>query len=283
MIKVQIYCPECSKMGFIEVEENIIQESSRGITAVNVAEYLVCKHSFIVYIDKNFCVRDSFITDFTIELPSIKFEESDKIFKESSEFNIDLYLININLSAIEIVYLLRAIVFKEKVLIINDLDIVHPHLINLMKYCLQNTFEFDLTIMTSNNYQDHKKQFKNHVIIEKREVINDKRKIIKNNAMKIENAIIRKFLGESDHQISLTILKSELDKLYHLSRDIIELNENLKKTEELTSKLIIDKLNDKYGFKLSKEYLELLYEIIDKYFEVKLKLANVTSDFVSYF
>ena len=71
MVKVKINCPVCSKYGIIEVEENIIINSKRGVAAVNVSSDLVCEHSFIAYIDKNFNVRDSFISDFTVDLPEM--------------------------------------------------------------------------------------------------------------------------------------------------------------------------------------------------------------------
>ncbi|GAH18324.1 unnamed protein product, partial [marine sediment metagenome] len=64
-----------SKIGKLEVEENIIKQSKRGIAAINVSEDFLCKHSFIAYIDKGFNVRDCFITDFKVELPRIELEQ----------------------------------------------------------------------------------------------------------------------------------------------------------------------------------------------------------------
>ena len=40
-VKIEIHCPACNKKGMVEVGENIINKSKRGITAVNVANYLV--------------------------------------------------------------------------------------------------------------------------------------------------------------------------------------------------------------------------------------------------
>lgn len=71
MVKVRINCPECNKRGYIEVRENIINDCQRGVTDINISAHLVCKHSFIAYIDKCFIMRDAFITDFTVELPEI--------------------------------------------------------------------------------------------------------------------------------------------------------------------------------------------------------------------
>ena len=92
MVKVEIRCPACSKVGKVEIEENIISQSVRGITAVNVAEFLVCEHSFVAYIDKNLAVRDCFVADFQIELPQIEQQEIERVDVPDSEV-IDIYLI----------------------------------------------------------------------------------------------------------------------------------------------------------------------------------------------
>ena len=44
----------------------------------NVGDFLISQHSFIVYIDRNFIVRDSFISDFKIESKNENVFELDK-------------------------------------------------------------------------------------------------------------------------------------------------------------------------------------------------------------
>lgn len=64
---IKIRCPVCNKRGDLKIKENVIAKSERGIT-VNVANYLICQHSFLVYIDKDLKVKDSFICDFEKEV-----------------------------------------------------------------------------------------------------------------------------------------------------------------------------------------------------------------------
>ncbi len=64
MSKMQIICPSCAKNGYIEVSEKDIKGTSRGVLAVNIAENILCSHTFIVYVDKNLMIRDYFLVDF---------------------------------------------------------------------------------------------------------------------------------------------------------------------------------------------------------------------------
>ena len=87
MVKVEIRCPSCAKIGKIEIKESILNQSVRGITAVNISERLICEHSFIAYIDKNLDVRDCFIADFQIELPQLKSDQKiEKVDVPDSDF-----------------------------------------------------------------------------------------------------------------------------------------------------------------------------------------------------
>ncbi|HEY0088616.1 MAG TPA: hypothetical protein VGB37_07220, partial [Candidatus Lokiarchaeia archaeon] len=69
MPSVKINCPICEKKGTIDVSQEIMKNVSRGLLAVNIAKEIVCSHSFVAYIDKNFNVRDYFTADFQIEIP----------------------------------------------------------------------------------------------------------------------------------------------------------------------------------------------------------------------
>ena len=87
--KVHIICPECNKTGIIDVQENIMEEREKGIAAINVVENLVCKHSFVVYVDKNFIIRDAILIDFTIELPQINLNQEITKHHSNNEKKID--------------------------------------------------------------------------------------------------------------------------------------------------------------------------------------------------
>jgi len=197
MVKVEIRCPACAKVGKVEIEENIISQSVRGITAVNVAEFLVCEHSFVAYIDKNLAVRDCFVADFQIELPQIDQQKIEKVDVPDSEV-IDIYLISININALWLTFILRGCFYKKKILILNDLAVLNKHLTNFFKYIFQNTFDIDISTETKILYKKNKKLFKNHIIIDNNKVINDKKQIMKPKLIKIERSIVQSFLVEPD-------------------------------------------------------------------------------------
>ena len=116
MVGIEIHCPICSKKGIVEVEENLIRNSERGVSAINVAENLICSHSFVAYIDKNLSVRDSFITDFKIETPDVELEHKLIEAEIPSLDVIDVYLITININALWLTFILHGVFYKKKTL-----------------------------------------------------------------------------------------------------------------------------------------------------------------------
>lgn len=266
MVKVEIHCPECSKIGRLEVAENLIIQSKRGVSAINVAEDLICKHSFIAYIDKNLNVRDCFITDFTIELPQIEVEKipEDKI---PGKDTIDVYLLTLNLNALSLTNILRACFFKKKILVLNELSLLNPHIMNFFKFIFQDTFDIDISIEQEENYKKDKKKYKAYIVIGKEKIIKDKEKVL-SKLTKIERTIVQKFLAEQDPQTSLIILKNEISKAYKLSKDVEIYLKDYDKTSELTPKLISNFLTEKYNQKVSDLYLRFLIKIVQYYSEV---------------
>ncbi len=82
---VDIRCPICSESGKIEVSKKELGKASRGLLSISLPENVVCKHSFVAYIDKNFKVRDYFVPDFEInfrELGPISSIEQEKTEKQ---------------------------------------------------------------------------------------------------------------------------------------------------------------------------------------------------------
>ncbi|MBD3211693.1 MAG: hypothetical protein GF311_03720, partial [Candidatus Lokiarchaeota archaeon] len=116
MKEVKINCPLCNKSGKIEVDEEILENSQRGIAAINVQESLICDHSFVAYIDKNYNVRDSFVSDFKIDLPGIKIQKERRLneFKHLDKMNLDSLLSEI--SAVELASILNGVFSKQNVL-----------------------------------------------------------------------------------------------------------------------------------------------------------------------
>ncbi|MFX1383593.1 MAG: hypothetical protein ACFFBP_14215 [Promethearchaeota archaeon] len=273
-VSIQINCPICSKMGIIKVEENIVDQSESGITAINVMPKLVCDHSFVAYIDKNLVVRDCFVCDFKVDLPQFQIDMP----MGPSEPNFDIDIIKFNLLPSLMANILTGVYFNRKVAVINDLDFLNESFLKFFKYVLQDSFKYDLNFILSPEYNRNKKQYKNHLVLKGNEVVYDKKNMIENKKAKIQNTIIQRFFSEYDSQSGLIIFKNEITKLFKLSQELIELDKNLKKNEDFTSKKAIMHINKKYNTNVTYPYVSLLMDIIKHYFMVELKKASDSGD-----
>ena len=276
--RVEVRCPACGKHGAIEVEENIVKNSPRGVTAVNVADYLICEHSFIAYIDKNFVVRDCFISDFTVQLPQIKIKMPEIKTIDSIAEEIDIYLITINLSIKTLSYLLEGCFNKQNIVFINDLDVLTPHLKKFLEFTFSETFEIDFKILNNQDFKKTKKEYKNHLVLSNSKIINDKDNLLKEKSIKIESAIIQKFLGEYNLEAGLIILRNEIFKAYKFSSELIQ--ESGKAGNELNQKLMVDYITENYNFKMSKGYINFLTQIIKNYFGKEVKGISDVNTFM---
>ena len=226
MVKVEIRCPSCSKRGNIDVDQEIINESTRGVTAVNIGVDQICSHSFVAYIDKNLAVRDCFIADFQIELPQMetvqRIEEKD--LPGTDECDVDL--IKMNIPALQLTSIIRGCLFKKKILIVNDQDFLHDHIRNFFNFIFKNSFTIDIEIITGDSYKKNKKQYKKHLVFDGKNILNDKAKLMDPKKIKTERTIIQRFLAEYNPKSSLIIIKNEIQKAFELSKDLMDLIES---------------------------------------------------------
>lgn len=273
MVKVEIRCPACSKVGFIELEDKIINQSSRGVTAINVSNDQMCSHSFVAYIDKNMDVRDCFITDFQIELPTMETEQIEE--KEIPERDfLDVDILKINLNALQLSSILRGCFFKLPVLILHDEDFLYSHIQNLFKFIFQNSYDYEILTENSIEYKKNKKKYKNYLVFEGNKILRDKNKILDPKKIKIERSIIQKFYAEYNPKSSLIILKNEIQICYELSNQIMDIIKTYDGEEKLGKKKLIDKLVEIRDIKIDFGYLEFLLEIIKRYFEFDLSVLS---------
>ena len=109
-----VSCPICFTKGSINVLETKLQDAKRGLLSISVDN--LCKHEFIIYVDKNFAIRDYVVADFT--LPAINFIDEPDSQTISDINNFDLTIINMNITPNILAYLLNSIVFNKKVIFI---------------------------------------------------------------------------------------------------------------------------------------------------------------------
>jgi len=273
MAKVEIRCPACSKIGFLELKDKLIDQSSRGVTAINVPNNQMCSHSFVAYVDKNMEVRDCFITDFQIELPTMATEQIEE--KEIPERDfLDVDILKINLNALQLASVLRGCFFKLPILILHDEDFLYNHIQNLFKFIFQNSFDYEILTENSIEYKNNKKKYKNYLVLEGNKILRDKNKILDPKKIKIERSIIQKFYAEYNPKSSLIILKNEIQICYELAKQIMDIMKNYDGEEKLGKKKLIDQLAEIRDIKIDFAYLEFLLDIVKNYHEFDLSVLS---------
>lgn len=281
MVNLEVRCPTCSQRGKIEVSEEEVKNTTKGLYAVNVSENIVCDHSFVVYVDKNLAVRDSFMADFQIDLPSsTSKQEIDKDVSIGSE-SIDVTLLRMNFTASMLAYILKAIIRKKNIIIISEKDFLHEHLSNFIKYICSESFEVKHEIIHLNDYDN--KDHGNHIVIQGNEVMKDDDNIFSSKQIKVERTIIQTFLNEIDPIAGMIFLKNELKRIYQLSETILDMIKNLKKNEKIYSKNIINDIVNLHGVKLQVPYLDYLFEVVKYYFEIEIPKSSNISNFLGTF
>lgn len=275
MIRVKIHCPICNKSGQIEVDDTLLEKSKKGIIAVNIDSSIICDHSFVSYVDKNFKVRDSFVSDFKIDLPNIELQDKNRFNSNINLDKIDLDLIISNITTVELVSILKGVFSKQNVLLLNDSEVISKYLPKILEFIFENSFNYNFTILNRLEYIRYKYNFDNYEVIEYDEIFDEKKKkkIMKNT--KIENIMIKKFLSEKYPISGLIILRSEILKAFELSNTIVEILQNHSEREEFSNKELMDLLSGKYGIEIQSEYLEFLLGIVKNYYEHDLsRLSN---------
>jgi len=278
MTKLEIRCPSCAKRGNIEVSEEEVKNTTRGLYAVNVTEGIICTHSFVAYVDKNFIVRDSYMADFQIELPQYIQEQEVELKLPIPTESVDVNLIKLNLTASLITHIIKAILYNKKVVIISDQDYMYDNITNFFNHITKNSFNSHISIMATVGYNSD--LLKEYLVFEGKKILIDNGNIINPRRLKVERTIVQKFLDEYDASSSLLILKNELQKAYKLSETILEYVNNSKKKEKFYSKKIIDTLEKKYNLKINMPYLNFLLNIVENYFGVKVPMSSNFSNFL---
>lgn len=275
MKRVKIHCPVCNTSGKIQVDESLLENNQKGITAVNIEESIICSHSFVAYIDKNYNVRDSFVSDFKIDLPDIKVQNEGHLneFKHLGKMNLDSLLSEI--SAVELASILNGVFSKQNVLLLNDSELISENLHKILDFIFKDTFISNISILNHLEYIRYKWNYDNYEIVDYDEIFDGdkKKKYLKN--MKIESAMIKKFLSEEYSKSGLIILRSEIIKAFELSNSIIKILQNHTEVQELTKKDLSESLSEKYGIEIQSEYLDFLLEIVKNYHQQDLsRLSN---------
>ena len=277
MVKLEVRCPICSKRGNIEVSEEEVKNSTRGLFAVNIPEDVICLHSFIAYVDKNLTIRDTYTADFQIELPDFESKEGEGMDTSITEV-IDVSLIKLNLTGSNLAYIFRAMIYKNNIAIISDQDFLFDKFTQFFDYITQDSYNLNIEFISQKNYK--KENFNDFVVLKGSEVLNDPEKLFNKKKLDVEKTIAQRFITEYEPTSSLIILKNELKKTYELSNSIIKIIQKLKKGKKVYSRQIIEDLEKSHNVKISMPYLDFLYEIVENYFNVEIPKSSNISNFL---
>jgi hypothetical protein len=278
MKKIEVRCPSCPGIGFIEVSEVEVEKAKRGVFAVNVSEGIICEHSFVAYIDKNFVVRDTFITDFQLELPDIIPKKSIELKTSVQLDSINVTLIKLNLSASLITYIIRAILYKRKIVLIFDQLFMFDDVQKFFDYITRNSFKTELIVISEDQYNSE--SYNDYVVLNRKDVIKDDDGIIDVKKLGVERALVHKFFEEYEPILSLIYLQNGLQKAYELSETIVDIVKGLKKKEKVYSKKVIEDLARIHNVKIQLTYLDFLFKIVENYFKVEVPKSSNVSNFL---
>jgi hypothetical protein len=278
MKKLEVRCPSCSNRGYIEVSEEAVEKAARGVFAVNVSEGIACEHSFVVYIDKNLSVRDSFIADFQLVLPEISSPQVKEPYISPQLESIDVSLIKLNLTGSLLVNVIRAIFLRKKILILTDQIFMTDQIHNFFKYIMKDSFEVSILVKTEE--RDKTESFKDFIVLKGNRIIQDNNDILKPKKIRIERSLVRKFLEEYELYPSMISLRERIQDAYKISETIVKKIKSLKKKEKLIPKNVIEEIGYIHKIEIQIPYLEFLYEIVENYFKIQVPRFNAVSDFL---
>jgi hypothetical protein len=217
------------------------------------------------------------MADFQIDLPTA-FPEQKVEEELTPAEGVDVSLIKINLTSSLLAYVIKAIIYKQHIVIISNQSYLYNDIFNFFEYITQNSFNTKISIMPNEDF--NKKIFDKSIIVQGRKIIQDKKGIIDPKKIRVERTFVQKFLDEYDLTTSIIILKNELQRAYALSETIVEIVKNLKKNEKVYSRKIIDKLAEIHDVRVQMPYLDFLFEIVENYFEVKIPKSSNISNFL---
>ena len=279
MKKLEVRCPSCSNRGYIEVPEEEVVKAARGVFAVNVLEGVICEHSFVAYVDKNFAVRDTFIADFQLELPDIVPEQEIGPEIAQQLDLIDISLIKLNFSASLLTHVIRALLFKKKIFLLFNQSYKVTNIYKFIEYITLNSFEANILVISGEQYDIY--DIKDSIILDGNKIIKDDNDILNAKTLGVERSLVRKFLAEYEPKPSLIYLQNGLQKAYELSKTVVDIVNNLKKKEKVYSKNIIEEIAKIHSVRVQLPYLDFLYKIVENYFEVKVPKSSNVSNFLS--
>ena len=273
MVKVEFRCPSCNKIGILDVDSELLEQTQRGVLAITVPSGKICPHSFVAYIDKNLDTRDCFLADFFIEIPELREEKSEEI--TVPEINkSEIEIVKLNLPATVIVYVIRALFLKQEILLLSDKKHLYDYYQHFFEYITQDSFDLEISFIPKIMYKLKRKEFKEPVVIgEDKEIVKDANKVVDLKKLKIEKNIVHEFFKTIELLPSLIVLKNEIFKIYKISKTISDIAKRYRIVEMINQEEIHESLEELSINKFHSDFLNLLIEVVEEYFDVHVPIS----------
>jgi hypothetical protein len=277
MPKVELRCPNCSKIGNIEVSKELVENVKKGLIAVNVAKDTLCDHSFIAYVDKNLIVRNYFTPDFEVDVTLKTPVPRKKEKRIPNKEEMDLELIKINLPIPLLTYIFRVMLLKKKMTVVSDISHLSSHFIRFFDYITENSFKIGIEFIDPSKFDKNEEKYENDVIFRKVEngtVINYKFRFMVPDLEepRILNEIKKWVLRfKEDHELtsSVILLKNELSMFYDICRYVIQ-QYNKDKSQLSSLKRFRKLLNSNYEKEYTDNYILLIANTLKNYFSIDI-------------
>ena len=281
MAKIEVRCPVCSSWEKVDVSDDATKNIKKGLLAINVTAGTVCDHSFICYVDKNLTVRDSLIADFKIEAPEASEIQVTPDVEGTEIESIKFDLIKMNTTELMLAHIFRGILLGKDIVLIYYDQFLANHIINFINYVKKDLFEQKIIAMSKPDYSDNKKNYPNHLVLEKSVILKDNSRIINPKKLEVEKRIAQKFLLEDDLVTGLIILRNEIKKAHEFANNLAKLLES-SATKNWTSRMLTDHISDAYHERIQISYLSFLLDIVKHYFNVKIPKIDGVSSFLGF-
>ena len=269
--EVEIICPVCRTKKSINIPARVI-DKSKQLTSILIPIGRICDHAFIPFVDKQFKVRGYQKLDALLD----DIESKPEPIIELTPDDVDVIGIKMNLKPEMIMYTLRGVFFKKKVLILIDknLEYLKDNLSNYFEYIFQKSFDTDILIQSKGEYKRNRGFYSDYLILEGKDIIGKTKNSIKREELKIENQLIINFFREGDSILGLKNLRDKLREIHALSYKLFEFYNKQNRDQPLQFKKTMRYLEDTHFTRIRKDYFLLLIDIVRNYFNTNIQLVQ---------
>jgi len=275
--RIQIICPQCGAAGFVHVSKSLIQNSTRGVSTINIPKNQVCEHNFIAYVDKNFAVRDYFVADVSLEDLAVATEggnsQASSSKKKIAITESDYHQIRGIIGRKLFTYILHAIFLNSPLHLIYEKTEFFDQIVGVFEAITANAFEISLSIGTFRDYMTNKTDYNGVIVLDvaSEMVLEDEIGILKMKKYITESEMIDKSFKQSNPTTSFIVMKNEIQKLYSLA-NIVKLMLQEKSGNEgdkWSKKEIANQLEKRNNIKIPMKQLLFIFDIIEFNFNIR--------------